>query len=262
MLELSFAGWLQCRLATDPDDWREPRGKKGWTFAFGDEPDLDRIIRTENPVAVRKPGPDIGVRITEVKLNGASSPTSPLKDAVLSLLDSPVFEGRNGAIATAAHEPISPIHVAVTAEGVVLDRKEPYDINDPAAVKSHKPTAFNPKSAVVAAATGINDLVQFRSQRLQALESALAKETDANRKVILAARIEHFKPGDMGEAALGFQVTYALKLKGPAIVNDPNKKLGAVVLTSQDWLFNFWIGAWDADALAGYMQGSLLIPTM
>lgn len=44
-VSIPFRGWFQARLATDPDDFDEPRGQNGWTFAFEGEPDLDRIIR-------------------------------------------------------------------------------------------------------------------------------------------------------------------------------------------------------------------------
>jgi hypothetical protein len=33
-VSIPFRGWFQARLATDPDDFDEPRGQNGWTFAF------------------------------------------------------------------------------------------------------------------------------------------------------------------------------------------------------------------------------------
>src|SRR5512133_460655 len=55
MLSLHFAGWFQCRLATDPDPADEPRGVSGFTFAYPGEPDLDRVIRFARPEAQRAP---------------------------------------------------------------------------------------------------------------------------------------------------------------------------------------------------------------
>ncbi len=37
MLVVNFAGWFQCRLATDPDPTDEPRGVSGFTFALAGE---------------------------------------------------------------------------------------------------------------------------------------------------------------------------------------------------------------------------------
>lgn len=52
-LGIRYGGWVQCRLATDRDDYNEPRGRFGWTFAFDGEPDLDRVIRFHDPPSLR-----------------------------------------------------------------------------------------------------------------------------------------------------------------------------------------------------------------
>ena len=43
MLVIEFNGWFQCRLATDPDPYDEPRGVSGYVHAYAGEPDLDRL---------------------------------------------------------------------------------------------------------------------------------------------------------------------------------------------------------------------------
>ena len=43
-LYLHFEGYFQCRLATDPDPTREPRGVSGYTYALAGEDDLDQVI--------------------------------------------------------------------------------------------------------------------------------------------------------------------------------------------------------------------------
>jgi hypothetical protein len=43
-----------------------------------------------------------------------------------------------------------------------------------------------------------------------------------------------------------------------ATVDDPNNLLGFPP-TSDPWLIDFWMGAWDNDALCGFMQGALYI---
>ena len=46
-LKILFEGYWQCRQATDPDPTDDPRGVSGYTYAFGDEGDLDLIIRLQ-----------------------------------------------------------------------------------------------------------------------------------------------------------------------------------------------------------------------
>ena len=62
-LRLDFEGWCQCRLATDPDLYDHPRGLSGWTFAVGSEPNRDRIIQLQAPVAPCSFGPTIGLTV-------------------------------------------------------------------------------------------------------------------------------------------------------------------------------------------------------
>ncbi len=46
-LTIRFEGYWQCRQATDPDPSRDPRGASGYTFAIGNENDLDAVIRLQ-----------------------------------------------------------------------------------------------------------------------------------------------------------------------------------------------------------------------
>ena len=46
-LKIHFEGYWQCRQATDPDPTDDPRGVSGYTYAFGDESNLDLIIRLQ-----------------------------------------------------------------------------------------------------------------------------------------------------------------------------------------------------------------------
>lgn len=94
-VELRFAGWFECRLATDPDLFEEKRGRLGWTFALPAEPDLDRIFRFQPTNAVlRAGGPAVGVRVQSVAVEGVEAPGHPLLGAPVDLLGDPVFEGR------------------------------------------------------------------------------------------------------------------------------------------------------------------------
>src|SRR5829696_4122045 len=119
MLTLHFEGWLECRLATDPDPTDEPRGVSGWTFAVAGEPDLDRTLRLQPEGAVnRRFGPTVGVAVRRVELFGEDVPDHRLVGATVELLDGPVFEGRNGISAEDAEEPIVPFHPRIRQAGI------------------------------------------------------------------------------------------------------------------------------------------------
>ena len=87
MLSITFAGWAQCRLATDPDPYDEPRGVSGYMWAYSGEVDLDRIIRFQAPPFQRTHTPEIGVSVTSVKVHGndLSNLNYVFGDGILSL---------------------------------------------------------------------------------------------------------------------------------------------------------------------------------
>src|SRR5258705_282393 len=95
MHSIHFQGYFQCRLATDPDAFDDPRGRFGWTFAYDGQPDLDRVIRLKDPIAPRSHSPQVGVRVVDVGGDTAHL----LVGADVELLENAKFEGRNGSIA-------------------------------------------------------------------------------------------------------------------------------------------------------------------
>ena len=62
-LLLRFQGWFELRLATDPDPTDEPRGVSGYTFAFGCEPPLDRVLRFQpgDQLVRQRPKNSVGI---------------------------------------------------------------------------------------------------------------------------------------------------------------------------------------------------------
>src|SRR3989441_8892461 len=72
-LYLSFEGYFQMRMATDPDPSDEPRGVSGYTFALAGEPDFDFLLHLqpdEEGVVERRfgvskdaAGPRVGVTV-------------------------------------------------------------------------------------------------------------------------------------------------------------------------------------------------------
>jgi hypothetical protein len=177
MLALTFAGWAQCRLATDPDPYDESRGVSGYMRAYAGEPDLDRIIRFQSPPFRRTHTPDIGVTVKAVNLHGTDIATHPLQGADVHLLDEPKFEGRNGVIAEDGKEPIIPFHLYIQQDLHRLVRATvPSDPRSP--YREFNATNFIIDPGFIERATGISSLVDVWQSRLHLLASELS---DASR---------------------------------------------------------------------------------
>lgn len=268
-IEVAFQGWFQCRLATNPDPYDEPRGVSGWTFATVDEPDLDRTIRFRNPMVPRFAGPTIGVAVSGVRVGGAPVPGHPLLAAAVDLLEHPVFEGRDGVVAGDANEPISPFHISLATNGglVLRCRDADIDVLHPSTIGRRRPIGLATNSAEVAAATGIANRRVFRLNRRAGLAAQLAATVDPLARSAFQFRIDQIDEsvaagGDIREASLGFKLTYDHPIAGPAVVVDPANQLGGVIDAAAPWRIRFWCGGWDADALSGFTQGTLIIPTL
>lgn len=263
MLEIHFEGRFQCRLATDPDAYNHPRGQDGWTFALPGEPDLDRIIRFDGPDAPRSRTPGIGVRVTDFRREGVSEAASPLMGMNVELADAPVFEGRNGQIATSAKEPIVPFTIRLAGGGWMIGGHDPINLALAAERIRRAPKNFDAPSAEVAEATGVSDPLAYRSERRVALAGDLALEADGTRREALARRIAQLgddpQNPDIRSESLTFQVSYDFGLRGPNQWSDPGGVLGAPPPPSAGWRAIFWMGGWDADALCGFIRGSLRI---
>jgi hypothetical protein len=276
MLTLSFEGWFQCRLATDPDPSDEPRGVSGWTFAVAGEEDLDRVIRLQEPVSPRSHGPEVGVVVRNVTVDERHIPDHPLDGGQVELLDAPVFEGRNGIVAEDAAEGIDPFHLRIRGGGVTLRRKDILDSQnpkrkihevDPSVLKRRQPVEGEAaEQAEIAEATGIMDYVGYRGERKEELEADLEGADDPVLRAALRRRIadlnESLDPEkrDIRVGILGASLVYRFAIRGPAEVVGDRDVLRGVIGTSPPWPIEFWVGGWDADALCGYMRGRLQVP--
>jgi hypothetical protein len=255
MLAIAFDGWFQCRLATDPDAFDDGRGQQGWTFAMAGEPDLDRVIRFRDPVVPRSRGPTVGVVVREVSTNSGIAAGHPLIGAPVELLDDPVFEGRNGLIATSANEPIAPFSMRIAAAGLELVGTDPIDLNHPDEVFRRQPIDFDGNSNEVRQATAIPDAAAYRQQRRAALAADLTTETDSTKKAALQGRIDELQRGGIRITALGFKLSYGFELRGPNTWSDPGQVLGSRPAPAAVWKTSFWMGGWDADVLCGFVRG-------
>jgi serine protease AprX len=266
-LGLYFEGWFQCRLATYPDKYDEKRGKAGWTFAFEGEPDFDRIIRlqpdsVENFVE-RSHCPPIGVRVTKVILDEAPIVNHPFLNAQVDLLDKPVFEGRDGDIAPSGLEPIMPfrlkIKTKINGETVILQREDNLALENKDDLKRRQAQSLREFSKEVAQATGINLYLQYREERRKKLLQDL--ETDRDNTALTRRINELGNSKGRRETSLGFQQTYKFDLRNEAQTpNEYTDVLGGTFSAAKPWPIRFWMGAWDADALSGYIKGSVEIP--
>jgi len=276
---LRFEGFVQVRLATDPDPCDEPRGVSGWTHAVAGEPDLDRVLvlQDDSSRRVRRShGPKVGVAVTKVAVDGADQAGHPLIGSRVSLLDEPRFEGRNWIIETDGREPIDPIHLQISRAGFRLRGKDVIEDEagtrvafyraTPAQLKRRIPTAEGgpPAAAELFAALGIPDAdpSAWRRRRRTALEADLADADPADPVAVpaLERRIADLREAGVAESTVGVRMRYRHALNSEVTVSDPDHLLQGSPDTGADWPLEFWVGGWDADAFCMYLRGALVVP--
>ena len=199
MLELYFEGWFQCRLARDPDPSDEKRGISGAAFATVYEPDLDRIIRLNNPVASRAmympdghQVPEAGVSVKRVYIDGREQGNHPLVGARVDLLDNAVFQSLNGVFSTPGHEIIDPFHISISRNNLRLSRKDlwnpkkpdltMYDLPlDSPYLQRRGPVSGDSGSVDLRDATGIFDVDAYMKKRVWDLKTAIEEREQARK---------------------------------------------------------------------------------
>jgi hypothetical protein len=263
MIEIRFRGWFQVRLATDPDPYDEPRGVSGYVHAYAGEPDLDRVISFQPPAFTRPHGRPVGVVVDQVARDGAADLDHPLVGAAVDLLDEPKFEGRNGVIGDDGFEPVYPFRMAVEKGAfrvvrsvVPADPTFPYDGLFPGGIE----IGVNE----VSDATGENGLAPAWTSRIDALVGDLAAAEDPHRTGI-AERLDFLRTelalGPRGATRFFFALMrYGYVLASPPELTDPGGWLDGHDDPATPWTADFWLGGWDADALCGYVRGTLRLP--
>jgi hypothetical protein len=197
MLELYFEGWFQCRLARDPDPTDEKRGISGAAFATVYEPDLDRIIRLNDPIASRAmymPAghnvPEAGVSVKSVYIHGEKSASHPLVGARVDLLENAVFESLNGVFYQPGNEPIDPFHICVSQGDLLVSRKDLLDLAQRKAtmydfsltspfLQRRQPVSSEVQSVDVREATGIYNPDAYIKKRISDLRTAIEERENA-----------------------------------------------------------------------------------
>ena len=259
MLYIAFGGWVSCRLATRPDPFDDPRGNLSGVrqLAFAGEPDLDRVIRFQHPPYQRSHCWPIGVAVTSVRIGPNEVKSHNLVGAAVDLLDSPVFEGRNGVVTYDTREPIHPFHVELRSSGNAVARRfVPKDESYPFPELLPQSGGVNPSE--ISAATGLEQIELEWAKRLKLLEQDLT--TASNDEVPgLEERIELLRQKKFPAFMFRQSMRWSYALNGP-VSGDAEFLLGNTAGLSAQWGVDFWFGGYDADAQSFFCSGTLSIP--
>jgi hypothetical protein len=264
VIDLVFQGWFQCRLATDPDPYDEPRGVSGYVHAYAGEPDLDRVLRLQTPPFVRAYGPAVGVNVVEVWRDGRREDDHPLEGARVELLEEPKFEGRNGVIADDGLEPIWPFALQVEQSAFALARRVvPADPHYP--FEGLFAGGVEEALAEIREATGIGNLATVWTTRVSRLQQDLGTAAEPERTAV-HERLEFLEanlaaPGGGASRFFGARLRFSYELASPPVVQDPDGWLDTSIDAAAPWRVEFWMGGWDADVLCGFTRGQLRLLT-
>ncbi|MBO6527957.1 hypothetical protein [Erythrobacter sp.] len=229
--------------------------------AYAGEPDLDRIIRFRNPPIVRKYTQPIDVRVKQVLMNGVPQDGHPLVSAEVDLLDSPVFEGRNGVISEDGLEPVVPFHIRISTGSDWVSRATvPTDPANP--YREFNANGVKGDPGLIQRATGITSLSQIWLERLEKLKTDVQSSSDSEKPGLLE-RIEFLErnlaaPPDRSAARFFpayMDWSYQLKSVISQSSGASDKLLPNLDANAGPWQVTFWFGGWDADAAAYWVNG-------
>ena len=296
-LYLSFEGYFQMRMATDPDPSDEPRGVSGYTFALAGEPDFDFLLHLqpdEEGVVERRfgvskdaAGPRVGVTVRraawfdEVMLVYKEAPE--YLDARVSFVKAQLVE-RNGIIIRNDFFAIDPLRVQVRKKRgtLVLDREDFLDPNNPSLpiaqatsdmLLRRQPQGFASNCVEVAKATGLPDAsnascINNRRIRQKNLEELLKRTRNSVERAALETRISQLnilrRWWDLSEGGKPIdRRAHQLTLQAFGWDVDINGKVHVNKIGADEnarWPLSFWMGGWDGDALCAYVSGYLSLP--
>jgi hypothetical protein len=293
VITLNFAGYIQCRLATDPDPTDERRGVSGYTFALPGEPDLDWTIYTQpGKGVVTRPGVEreVGVRVTggfcgtEAIVKG-----HPLFEAPVALEDNPRFEERNYVVITQQFGVIAPFKMRVLGKDIELFRQVHFYVGKPldyplletpqANLMPYTLQAFNVGMPQCAALLGPSQNPSvYRADRLaKLLDIKQRSRLTPDGLAAINKRIEQLRmddPRDRRTGQLVNSASYSYSVNGPASIRlgkGPATWLNGHFDPQEGWQYHlpdrpllpwpcsFWIGSWDADSLTCYISGTIQI---
>jgi hypothetical protein len=267
-----FAGWVQVRLATNPDPPDETRGVSGYTFALPGEADLDRLLRSSDPVSPRTHAPPIGVFITRVAVDGIEVATHPLVGAQVRLRSDPRFESVNDVVMSQGVEALEPFDLEVSHSDFYFRRRDYLDLTrpdatvydvPPALLQTRRLASVTMGTQIMQEAIGCTDPTAFRAARQARLEADLAHTKDPYQRAGLSRRISELgitDPQDRRTYSMQFIESRTYSLNGPIELSDPAGWLRGLN-TFSTFACDITMGSWDADTLSAYATGSLALPT-
>lgn len=262
-VHIEFSGWLQVRLATDPDPSDEPRGVSGYIHAGPGEPDLDRRIRFQPPFVLRSHSPDGGVQVQRVMRDGAEITGSPLIGASVDLEGAPIFKGENGIVAEDGFEPIVPFILSIKAGNQILLRRSAS--GSPDYVKFPFPglqaKGIEDAPAEFLESVGIPDPDAYFADRAKILDNEYASATDEEKRLFLQQRLGTLRR--IGARYFGAVLNYQVRL-GPEDAPNPGLSIlpgliPDIALSAEPWIVQMAIGAWDPDTQFAFAKGTLWI---
>lgn len=273
---LKFSGWFQCRLATAPDPTDEPRGVSGYAHALPNEPDFDRIIRLQPDFVIQRSYcQPIGVKVTNIWINGIQVNDHPLLGGLVDFLDNPKFEGRNDILTDEGEEAIVPINIQIKKDCCLIQRKFDDNMNNPPSDEDDfkkfnqlKASGIHIHPGTIGETTGIFDLGLVWQDRISKLQADLQTDINEIEEATLKARIKFLSEKATSGLASRFvaRMLYSVSLTGNIAFHDPVGYLPGKPAFNLDknkpeeWSLEFWCGGWDADALSGFIEGYLRIP--
>lgn len=267
LVTCSFTGWMQVRLATNPDPNDEPRGVSGYTFALPGEPDFDRVVRSVDPVAPRTHAPPIGVFVRSVAIDGVAAASHPLVGARVDLVGPARFESVNEVVMAQGTQILEPFELAVTHGAFRLQRRSFIDPGRPELTVYTAPRAqvlaragtFEFSTALMQEAVQCAEPAQFRGARLAVLQRDHAETTDPTARAALERRIAELQitdPQDRRFYSMQFIEHRHFELNGPTTLADPGGWLTGLD-TAATFACDIAMGSWDVDALSFYTKGTL-----
>lgn len=263
VITLNFEGYIQCRLATDPDPTDERRGVSGYTFALPGEPDLDWTIYTQpGKGVVTRVGVDrpIGVKVTSGYCGTQPIVSGhPLYGATVNLESNPRFEERNYIVITQQFGVIAPFKLRVRGAGIELYRQvdfypgKPLDfplLETPQSVlmpyTMQNFTSGDPNCTKLLGPSG-NPSV-YRQERLnKLLEIKRTARLTPDALAAIDKRIEELRmdnPQDRRTFQLANSASYSYALNGPASVKFGKQSAKSSEFANQapTWLNGEWQG--------------------
>ncbi len=298
-LFVEFSGYGLMRVPTDPDPTDDPRGVSGYTFAFGDEPNLDRAIYLQpHPEIIRTHSPKLGVFVTHAERRFAAQGKDPLvldglKGASMNWEDFPKLENRNLILTEAGKEPIIPFNMRIQNEEVDIYRtvpinseqpKQPVYKADAAHLAAMAAYGMYPEPDTIGRATGMWDPYKRVLERIALLEEDLKNTPDtpenAGKITVIRGRLKQLyigrdDPTDRRVSHSTMVERFSFPMDGGTCeITGPGaeKALGGELDTAiygpkvdgghlpTGWQISFWIGAWDSDLLCAYFEGTLQAP--